>query len=254
MSLLGLLRVHGHRRAVRCQHCGSRRAGLARLDSAEQLFETALEIVPDPTADPDDDSRGLIPRIEVRRERLACRALDRLLRPEDVPPEWLIVEQQLIVDVAHVALRSVEVDVHLLEDHTLLLLDLSRIETRVPEHVDEHVECDVARLGCALHVVAGDLLAGERVELASDRVDLRRDRARSRPPLRPLEEHVLGEVRDSLRIGGFVARSCCEHHEARDRAHLRHRRRQDADAVSESRLFEDGHDRRWYRQASCPVI
>ena len=121
--------------------------------------------------------------------------------PEDVPSERLVGEEQPVVDAADVALRIVEVDVHLLEDHALLLLDLGRVEARVAEHVDEHVESDVAGLRAALDVVAGDLLAGEGVELASDRVDLGRDRSRRGPPFRALEEHVLREVRDPLRSG-----------------------------------------------------
>src|SRR5256885_7104674 len=42
------------------------------------------------------------------------------------------------------------------------------------------------------------------VELAADRVDLPGDLARRRPPLRSLEEHVLREVRNAVRLGGLV--------------------------------------------------
>ena len=45
----------------------------------------------------------------------------------------------------------------------------------------------VSRLGGAADVVAGVLLAGERVELAADRVDLAGDVARRRPPPVPLK-------------------------------------------------------------------
>ena len=103
-------------------------------------------------------------------------ALDRLARAEDVPAERLVAEEQLVVDGPDVPLRRVEVDVHLLEDHALLLVDLLGVEPRVAEHVDENVERDVARLRGALHVVARELLAGEGVELSADAVDLRRDR------------------------------------------------------------------------------
>ena len=74
------------------------------------------------------------------------------------------------------------------------------VELRVAEHVDDHVERDVAVLGRALDVVPRVLLARERVELAADRVDLAGDVARGRPPLRALEEHVLREVRDPARL------------------------------------------------------
>ena len=206
----------------------------------------------DSPSDPDHDPLRHVPGVEIARERLARGALDGLARAEDVPAERLVGEEQPVVDIADISLRRVQVDVHLLEDHALLLLDLGRVETRVAEHVHEHVQGDVSCLRRALDVVAGDLLAGEGVELAADRVDLRRDRARSRAALRPLEEHVLGEVGDALRARGLVARTCGEHHEARDRRNLWHRRRQDADAVCQRRLLEDSHWVRWYRQASCP--
>ena len=83
-----------------------------------------MEVVADPSADSDDDALGPVPGVEVRRERLPRRALDRLLRAEDVPAERLVGEQELVVDAPDVALRRIEVDVHLLEDDALLLLDL----------------------------------------------------------------------------------------------------------------------------------
>ena len=119
----------------------------------------------------------------------------------------------------------------------------SGVEARVAQHVDEHVERDVAGPGGALDVVPRVLLAGERVELAADAVDLGRDVSRRRPPLGALEEHVLGEMGDAADLGGLVARAGREHDEAGDGLRLRHRRGEHADAVGESGALEDGHDR-----------
>ena len=181
-----------------------------------------------------------------------ARLLDRLSRPEDVPSERLVGVEQPVVDVADVALRRVEVHVHFLEDHTLFLRDLGLVELRVEEHVGEDVECGVACLRAAADVVARQLLPGERVELPADRVDLGRDRPRGRPSLRPLEEHVLGEVRDPFRLGGLVAGSGREHDEAGHRSDLWEGRGDDPDAVPELRLLEDRHGARWYRHRLCP--
>ena len=232
-------------------HVG-RLAGRPCFDSAEELFELLRQPFADSSADPDDHALGPVPRVEVPEKRLARRRLDGLARSDDVPAQGLIGVQEPVVDVSDVALRRVEVHVHLLEDHALLLRDLVLVEARVEEHVGEHVERDIPGLRAAAHVVAGELLAGERVELTPDRVDLGRDRARGRPPLRPLEEHVLGEVGDALRVRGLVPRAGREHHEARHGTHLRERRSDDANAVSECRLLEDRHGVRWYRQLSCP--
>ena len=227
-------------------------AGLTGLDATQQLLEPVGEPVADPAADPDDHALGAVPPVEVRGERLARRPFDRLAGPDDVPAERLIRVQEPVVDIPDVALRRVEVHVHLLEDHALLLRDLRLVEARVEEHVGEDVEREVACLRPAADVVAGQLLARESVELAADRVDLGRDRARGRTPLRALEEHVLGEVRDALRLGRLVPRAGREHHEARDRSDLRERRGHDANAVAQRRLLEDGHGVRWYRHDSCP--
>jgi hypothetical protein len=91
----------------------------------------------------------------------------------------------------------------------------------VAEHVDEHVERDVAVRARAADVVARVLLRGERVELAADPVHDRRQVARARPALGPLEEHVLGEVRDPAVPGVLVARAGGEHHEAGDGLRVR---------------------------------
>ena len=224
----------------------------AWLDPAEQLLEPLGQSVAHAAADADDHPFRPVPRVEVRGEGLSRRALDRLPRPEDVPAERLIRVQEPVVDVSDVALRRVEVDVHLLEDHALLLRDLGLVEPRVEEHVGEDVERDVARLRPAADVVARELLAREGVELAADRVDLGGDRAGGGPALRALEEHVLGEVRDALGLGRLVPRAGREHDEARDRSHLRERCGHDANAVPERRLLEDRHSARWYRHASCP--
>jgi hypothetical protein len=175
---------------------------------------------------------------DVVEERLALRAGDGLLAADDVPAERLVSVEQLLVDAADEVAGRVVVHVHLLDDHALLALDLVGLELRVAEHVDEDVEGDVAEVGGAPDVVAGVLLAGEGVELAADPVHLHPDVLRRRPAFRPLEEHVLGEVGDPVRVRGLVARAGREHDHARHRGRLRHRRRQDAQSVRERLALE----------------
>jgi hypothetical protein len=153
----------------------------------------------------------------------------------------LVAVEERLVDGADLVARRVLAHPHLLDDDALLAVDLLRLEARVADHVDEHVERDVPVLRRAADVVARVLLAGERVELAADAVDLAGDRACRRPPLRALEEHVLGEVRDPVRLGALVAGAGRVHEHAGDGLRLRHRRREQADAVRERLTLEDGH-------------
>ena len=170
------------------------------LDVAEQLLEPWDEPVADVAADPGDHPGRPVPVIEVPEKGVAGSRAHGLLRADDVPAERLVAVEKLVVDRVDVVARRVDVHVHLLDDHALLALDLLGVEPRVAKHVDEDVEGDVAMLGGALHVVPGVLLARERVELAADRVDLAGDLPGGRPALGALEEHVLGEVGDTVRL------------------------------------------------------
>src|SRR6266550_516827 len=173
VRLVGSLRVHLDARMVlRIQLGGLGLSGLSFLQVTEQLVDPLVEIVADLPTDPDDHPRGLVPVTDIAVERLALRAADGLLATDDVPPERLIAVEELLVNAADEVAWRVVVHVHLLDDHALLALDLSRVERRVAQHVDEHVKRDVARLRRAFDVVAGVLLAGEGVELAADTVDL----------------------------------------------------------------------------------
>jgi hypothetical protein len=178
---------------------------------------------------------------EVVEEGLACGSLDRLSRPECLPPERIGAEQQLLVERRDVVARRVDVHVHLFDDHALLALELVGVELRVADHVDQHVERVVALLACAADVVAGVLLRGEGVEFPAHPVDLHRQVARRRPALRPLEEHVLSEVRNAAVRRIFVARPGGEHHVAGHRLGVFERRGQHAQAVREGVALVDGH-------------
>ena len=227
--------------AVRMSGGGLRLAGLGVGHVAEQLLRALEQPVADQARDAEHHARRLVPAVEVAHERVARRALDRLLAADDVATERLVAPQELLVHAADEVARRVVVHVHLLDDHALLALDLLRREAGVAEHVDEDVERHVAVLGRALDVVDGVLLAGEGVELAADRVDRAGDLARARPPLGPLEEHVLGEVRDAARLGGLVAGAGGEHDEHGDRLRVRQIGRQDAQAVVERVTLEHRH-------------
>src|SRR5207247_9775154 len=114
----------------------------------------------------------------------ARRRANGLLPGDAVPAPRRGVVEQRVVSAADEVARRVEVHVHPLDDHAFLPLDLLGLEARIADHVDEDVERDVTMLRGRLEVVARVLLAGERVELAPDRVDLAGELARGGTPLR----------------------------------------------------------------------
>ena len=217
------------------------RRAAVRGHLAEHALEGRDQVVADHAADADHHPVRRVPAVDVVEERVAVRALDRVLRAERLPAERVVAEHQRLVDRADVVARRVEVHVHLLEDHALLALDLLGVELRVADHVEQHVERDVAVGAGAADVVARVLLRGEGVELAADPVDERRQVARARPALGALEEHVLGEVGDAAVRLLLVARPGGEHHEARDRLRVRQRRGEDAQPVVQRLALEHGH-------------
>jgi hypothetical protein len=158
----------------------SRCPRLRCLEIAQEPLDVCLEPVVELARDSDDHALRVVPLVDVAEERLARGAANGLLAPDDVPADRLVAVEERVVDAADVVPRRVEVHVHLLDDHALLAVDLLGVEFRVPEHVHEHVERDLAVLAGAAHVVPRVLLARERVELAADAVDLAPDVARGR--------------------------------------------------------------------------
>ena len=226
---------------MRLELRGSGSARLGLLEVAQEPLEVRLQPGVELARDPHDHALRLVPLVDVAEERFARGAPDGLLAPDDVPADRPVAVEERVVDAADVVPRRVEVHVHLLDDHALLAIDLLGVELRMPEHVDEDVECDRAVLARAAHVVARVLLARERVELAADAVDLAPDVARGRAVLGALEEHVLREVGDPARVLGLVARAGREHDEAGDRLGVVDGRGQEPQAVGECLSFEHGH-------------
>ena len=189
----------GRRRSAAAAAAAGAR-GPAGSRSPSRRSTRLRSVVAEPAGDADDHARRLVPAVEVVEERLARRGADGLLAADDVPAERLVAVEELLVHAADVVARRVEVHVHLLDDHALLALDLLGSNFEWRSMSTSTSSAIVAVLGRALDVVARVLLAGERVELAADGVDLAADVARGRPPLGALEEHVLGEVRDAVRV------------------------------------------------------
>ena len=98
--------------------------------------------------------------------------------------------------------------------------------------------------------VDGQLFVGAGVHHAADAFDLFGDLARRRAPLGALEQHVLEEVRDAGDLVALVARTRADEDADADRARVRQRAADDAQAVGQNGLLE--HLSRWsVRDASA---
>ena len=126
----------------------------------------------------------------------------------------------------------------LLDDHFLLALDVLGSERRISNDVGQDVDGERQMLVEHLDVVACVLLRRERVELASDRVDLLSD-VLGRSRRRAFEEHVLNEVRDPAAVSRLVPRSPRQPDANADRTDLRHPLGQNTKAVIEN-ISDDG--------------
>ena len=95
VRLVGLLREHRHRRAVRGSDGRLRQPGLARLDRAEQLLEPLRQAVADPAADADHHALGPVPAVDERREGVARGGAHGLLRADDVAAERMVAVEEV---------------------------------------------------------------------------------------------------------------------------------------------------------------
>ncbi len=154
-------------------------------------------------------------------DRRAADALDRVDRAEDGAAQRGVAEHrrgELVVDdVAGV----VVVHGDLLEDDAALGLDVLGADQRIGHHVADDV--DGQRQVDVEHprVVAGVLLGGEGVQVASDRLDGGGDLHRG-PRARALEQQVLEVVGRAHLGAGLVAGADVHPHTERDRADARH--------------------------------
>jgi hypothetical protein len=103
------------------------------------------------------------------------KAADRGGRAGNGPRERMRAPERLREEIVDVVVRGVLDLRDLLDDDRALAVDLFLGEERLREDVGEEVERERQVLVQDLRVVAGVLLAGERVQHAADRVDLFRD-------------------------------------------------------------------------------
>ena len=157
----------------------------------------------DGTRDGDHEIAWAVVGAIVLPDGVAADRADRLGAASDGSTQRVIAEDRfeeaLTRDVARVVIRHGE----LFEDHAALVLEVHRVEHRRCEHVGEHTHRHVEVAIAHLREVAGVLLGGERVVLASHRIEGHRDVERA-AGFRALEEQVLEEVRRAVGHGLLI--------------------------------------------------
>ena len=146
-------------------------------------------------------------------------AVPRIGRPSGWSGQKLAVKTS-----CNQVVRGVLDHLDLLEDNALLATDFLLREGRIQQEVAQQIDGPREMLVEHLHVIAGVLLRGERVELSAYGVDLLRD-GLGRARRGPLEEHVLHEVRDACPVRALVPGTPGQPRAEADGTHRGHRLR-----------------------------
>src|SRR5690606_25996270 len=167
---------------------------------------------------------------------------DTLPRTDDRPADSLARVCSILNEVIGDLVRAVLYTGDLLEDHLSLALELLLGKGRDLQNVSQDLESDgliTLQHSC---VMGRHVEARRGVELAPDLLDFLGDLAGGSPP-RPLERHVLEQMRDAVLVLAFMARACGDPYAERDRLEMRHMVGHHAEAVGERRHV-DRHARR----------
>ena len=111
----------------------------------------------------------------------------------------MVLPEILGKDLVHQVVGIVLVHLDLFENDASLAHDVFIVEDWVQHQVGENVECSRNMLIEYFEVEADGLFAGERVEVAADRIHFARN-AFCGARLRSLEDHVFDEVRDAVHL------------------------------------------------------
>ena len=166
-----------------------------RGEAGSRLVEDARVL--DRTRGADDHAVAGVMVGEIPADRGAVEAGDALRRPEDRPTDRLVGIGGGVEHVEDEVVRRVLDGTDLLQDDALLALELDLVEGRLGQDVGENVEREIGVLGEEVRVVGRLLGARRRVEVAACGFDFFRNGARRAAP-RPLEGHVLEQVREPM--------------------------------------------------------
>ncbi len=182
------------RRLGRRAERGARTGGHAAQVQVRRLDRLGRPHVPD---DRQDDALGDVMALEVRQEVVPRQRPHLLLSPDAPPPDAVRLEHFAEHHLEGVRAGCVDLPSPLLQDRLDLALQLLRVEQGMHQGVGLDLQALAEVLRRQDDVIVGGVVIGAGVQLAAERLDLGRDLVRPRAIRRPLEEHVLDDVRDA---------------------------------------------------------
>ncbi len=133
----------------------------------------------------------------------------------------MVLPEILRENLVHQVVGIVLVHLDLFEDYPALAHDVIVVEDRIQHQVGENIERCGDMLIENLEVEADGLFAGERVQVAADRVHLARN-ALGGSRLRSLEDHVFDEMRDAVYFRQLMSRAGPDPHTHGNRPDMLH--------------------------------
>src|SRR5262245_20580529 len=153
----------------------------------------------------DHVSRGKTLAIK-RQHRVSLELANRVLCAKYGLPKWVILPEVLGEDLVDEIIGIVLVHLDLFKNDAALTSDIRLVEDRVENQIAEHIHRNREVIIQDFYVEADALFGGECVHVAANRIHLT-SYIFGRTMLRPLENHMLYEMRDTIPLCVFISRT-----------------------------------------------
>ena len=233
MSLFGVLGIEANEGLILFGVAADEAWGLASGESGEERGEELDGVfVGDGTGDGDDGASADVVAFVEAKELFAVEIADGFDRPSERPSEGMIRPHRFGEELLNSLGVLVAIHEDFLADDFAFAFDFCGGELALLEHIVEDI-AEVGEMGSGgFGVVAGMILGGESVEVASDAFDGFGDFFGG-SAFSSFEEEVFDEVSDSAFASGFVATTDGRPEADADAFHVGHFDRGNARAVGE---------------------
>ncbi len=212
---------------------GSRHAG----EQLRRLLQPGRHI--EVSGRDDDGLFSHVMGLHMAHQILPREAFDIGHRADHRHAHGVVAPDGAVQQIAGAVLRVLFVLDGLLPDHLQLPLQLMLGKHAVQHDVRNHSQQGLRMPAQAGHEIAGDVLAGEGVDLRTQPLRIQVDLLHG-TRVRALERHVFQHMADAVAGGGLVAGAHAQEHTHADALQVRHGQRQQPDPIRKS---AQGHGR-----------